>query len=536
MAFLRAEKKTSGTYLRIIQSYKVDGKSKHKTLYSLGKLEDYDINQLERIAKKLLELIDKNVDVLNSGNLHELGRYNYGYALVVNKLWDIFNLDKLAKVITYRHRVRFDWPTIFRFMIAERINAPCSKLQSSFNQCEYLGFGDTELALHQFYRTLDLLSEEEDFLKQHLFTQQRSLFSTVLDVVFYDVSTLYFESQVEQDDALRQKGYSKDGKAHKTQIVLGLLVDKNRNPISYQIYHGNTYEGSTMIDALNVMKQQFTIDRVVVVADTAMIDKENRNFMVDNQIDYIIGDSIKTLPKAVKAKLINRDNHNPIEGISKQAFSYCEITYKGRRIVCSYSAKRARKDAHSREKLIAKAKQWLQEPSKYNQVKKRGAGRFIASTKDGEPIALNLQVIEDDAKYDGFKALSTTTDLPIETILSKYRDLFEVEHTFRALKSQLEIRPVFHWTDKRIKGHIAMCFTAFTFINHLKNITHLQYRAIVKAIDCMQVSEIKDDKAKSNIYLRSKIDTAQQTILAKLKLKVLNDSMPQSAINQYFTK
>jgi len=421
-------------------------------------------------------------------------------------------------------------------MIAERINEPCSKLQSSFNQLEYLGFFDTEIPLHQFYRTLDILSDEEDRIKHHLFSQQRSLFSTVLDVVFYDVTTLYFESQVEQDDALRQKGYSKDGKAHKTQIVLGLLVDKNRNPISYQIYQGNTYEGSTMIDALNSMKQQFTIDRVVVLADTAMIDKENRNFMVDNQIDYIIGDSIKTLPKAIKTTLINIDNHKAVSDLSKERFSYSEITYKGRRIICSYSAKRARKDAHAREKLISKAKQWLQEPSKYKQVKKRGAGRFIESSKDGEPIALNLNVIENDAKYDGFKALSTTTDLPIETIISKYSDLFEVEHTFRALKSQLEIRPVFHWTDKRIRGHIAMCFTAFTFINHLKNITKLQYKAIAKAIDCMQVSLIKDDKAKSNIYLRSKIDENQQTVFDKLKLKVLNDTTAQNSINQYFKK
>ena len=126
MAFLRAEKKTSGTYLRIIQSYKLDGKSKHKTLYSLGKLEDYDGDQLERIAKKLLELAGKNVDVFTNGNLQELGRYNYGYALVVNKLWDVFNLDRLARIITHRHRTRFDWQNIFRFMVAERINEPCS--------------------------------------------------------------------------------------------------------------------------------------------------------------------------------------------------------------------------------------------------------------------------------------------------------------------------------------------------------------------------------------------------------------------------
>ena len=205
-------------------------------------------------------------------------------------------------------------------------------------------------------------------------------------------------------------------------------------------------------------------------------------------------------------------------------------------MICTYSEKRARKDAFERQKLIDKANRWLNEPSKYKQVKKRGAGRFITTTEQGTPIELDKQRIEQDTKYDGFKALSTTTDLDIEIILSKYRDLFEVEHSFRALKSQLEIRPVYHWTDKRIRGHILMCFIAFTFINRLKNTTQLQYREIVKAIDKMQVSEIKDDKANKNILLRSKIDQNQQKIIDKLRLKVPNDTTTQNAINQIFKK
>ena len=132
--------------------------------------------------------------------------------------------------------------------------------------------------------------------------------------------------------------------------------------------------------------------------------------------------------------------------------------------------------------------------------------------------------------------MSTTTDLDIEIILSKYRDLFEIEHSFRALKSQLEIRPVYHWTDKRIRGHILMCFMAFTFINRLKNSTQLQYRDIVKAIDKMQVSEIKDDKTNKNIFLRSKIEQNQQKIIDKLRLKVPNDTATQNTVNQIFEK
>ena len=536
MAFLRAEKKKSGTYLRIIQSYKIDGKSRHRTLHSLGKLEDYSGDQLERIAKKILELAGKQIEDIIDDNLHELGRYNYGYAIIIQHLWSVFNLHSLIKIINNRTKVKFNWQEVLQIMIAERLNEPCSKLQNSFNQDEYIGFCETSIPLHHFYRTLDVLSGQEELIKSHLFTQQRNLFTTVLDVVFYDVTTLYFESQEEKEGSLRQKGYSKDGKAHKTQVVLGLLVDKNRNPISYQIYQGNTYEGGTMIDALKQMQAQFTIDRVVVVADSAMIDKENRDFMVKNEIDYIIGDSIKSLGNSIKEKLVDREHHINLPSTSKETFTYRELNYKGRRIICTYSSKRARKDANERQKLIDKANKWLEEPSKYKQVKKRGAGRFITTTDKGEPIEIDNARIEDDARYDGFKAIATTTELKIEDILTKYKDLFEVEHTFRALKSHLEIRPVFHWTDSRIRGHISMCFIAFTFINHLKNVTQLQYGAIIKALDKMQVSEIKDDKANNTLYLRSRLDQDQDILIEKLRLKVPNDTTPQNAINQYFKK
>ncbi len=523
--------------MRIVQSYKLDGKTRHKTLHSLGKVEDYSPNQLERLAQKFIELAGKKVEDLYDSNLTEKGRYNYGYALVIHSLWKAFDLSTLSRRINNRRpRLKLPWEAALQLMIAERINDPCSKRQISFHQSDYIGFSSTEISLHHFYRTLDVLSGEEESIKKHLFRQNRTLFSTVLDVVFYDVTTLYFDSQVEKEGKLRQKGYSKDGKAHKTQVVLGLLVDKSRNPISYQIYQGNTYEGATMIDALKQMKAQFSIDRVVVVADSAMIDKANRNFMVDNQIDYIIGDSIKSLGKKVQAELIDKEQHTLLTRSQENLLTYRELEYKGRRIICTYSSKRARKDAHQRQKLIDKATKWLEKPAKYKQLKKRGAARFLTTSEDGLPTGLDQDKIKQDERFDGFKALATTTDLSVEQILSKYRNLFEVEHSFRALKSQLEIRPMFHWTDDRIRGHICMCFMAFTFINHLKTRTGLQYKNLIKALDQMQLSHIEDKQANNHFYLRSSIDQSQQTIIDTLKLKVPNDTTPQEAVNQYFMK
>ena len=211
MAFLRIDKKKSGRYIRIVQSYKESGRSKHRTLYSLGKVEDYSAEQLENIANKLLLLAGKSIDQVAGGNFSEQARYNYGYALVLTALWQRFNIDLLTRKINNKSKVQFNWIDALKLMIAERINDPCSKLRNCFHQSEYFGLTKHGVELHHLYRTLDIVSSEEELIKSHIFTQQQSIFSSVLDVVFYDVTTLYFESQVEKEQELRQKGYSKDG-------------------------------------------------------------------------------------------------------------------------------------------------------------------------------------------------------------------------------------------------------------------------------------------------------------------------------------
>lgn len=534
MAFLRAEKKKSGTYLRIVQSYKDKGTAKHKTLHSLGKIEDYPPEQLESIAKKLLELAGLNMEEIVASSFHEIARVNYGYALVIKKLWDLFNMNEFVRKVKQKSKIQFDWMQVLQLLIAERINEPTSKRQSCFNQEEYLGFGDS-IDLQHFYRTLDVLSKEQNLLRRHLFQQQRSLFTQELDVVFYDVTTLYFDSQKEIEGNKKKKGYSKDGKAHKTQVVLGLLVDKQRNPVTYHIYEGNTYEGHTMIDALKDLKQDYNIDRIIVVADSSMIDTANRKYITESNMDYILGDRIKVLPESVKSKLLDKNNHLPLsKGISKSDYSYTSLNYKERRIICTYSSKRAEKDAYERGKLIKKAQTWLENPNKYKNVKKRGAGRFIVSSDEGHPLELNTEKIEQDARYDGFKAIATSTKISASEVLSKYNDLYEVEHAFRALKSQLEIRPVYHWTNQRIEGHIAMCFIAFTFLNYLRNTTQLQYKTIRKALDRMQMSMIKEDKSDDITYMRSNIREEEKTIFSTLKIVAPRDITPEKTINQYF--
>ncbi len=523
--------------MRIVESFRdKNGKPKNRTLFSLGKVEDYSPKQLENIARKLLEAAGMVMEDIVPEQFTEINRLNYGYALVIKTLWSLFDMDKLTRLLSKSKKVRFDWINVLQLMIAERISNPTSKRQNYFHQQDYLGF-NPQTSLQHYYRTLDILADGQQIIKQHFFQARQNLFTQQLDVVFYDVTTLYFDSYKQDKDGLRQKGYSKDGKAHKTQVVLGLLVDQLRNPVTYNIYRGNTYEGKTIVDALEQLKKQYRIKHVVVVADSAMIDKFNREYMEANGVNYILGDRIKNLPENIKEILLNRDIHKPVSSyIPKDKLSYTEVEYQGRRIVCTWSEKRARKDAQEREKLLEKAREWIKNPSKYKQTKKRGAGRYVKEDNNGNMLLLNEEVIKRDARYDGFKAIATTTDMSAADLLEKYGDLYQVEHAFRTLKSQLEIRPMFHWTDKRIEGHIAMCFMAYTFLNYLRNATGLKEREIIKALDKMQMSEIKEKKDDEIVYMRSYITEEQKVLAQKLKIKLPYDVMSQKAVNQIFNQ
>lgn len=538
MAFIRAEKKKSGTYLRIVANKKIDGKVRQQTLHSLGKAEDYSAEQLEAMAKKLLQFAGRSFDELLANPLKELARYNYGFPLLVTYLWKKFGLPKFFERQLTGKKLKLDVENVLKFLVCERMSDPVSKHCSYRRQEDYIGLGPIEL--HHCYRSLDFLHDIDGALQEHLYHHRRHLFNTTLDVVFYDVSTLYFDAHYPQDEQeLRQKGYSKDGKAHKLQIVLGLLVDKNRNPLGYQLYQGNQYEGDTFKDGLDRLKQQYNIDKVVMVADRGMLSQKNIDLVLDNRYDYIIGERLKRLPAKVQQELLDTNKHRPFSlrnHARTDAYTYHTTVYKERKIICTYSGKRARKDAHEREKLIEKAKLLVEKPHLIKQKQRKGAQRYIREQgAENGSYLLDEDKIRQDSRYDGFLAIATNAkEIDVEQVLEQYNNLFTVEHAFRTLKSMVNIRPMFHWTDKRIKGHVAVCFLTYTFINYLTKSLGLSEKQLQRCLDKMQVSKVHNGNQEP-FYLRSAINGDTAEMIRKLGLVVPKDTASQSAINQLLT-
>lgn len=535
MAFMRIDKKDGDDYIRIVKSKRKDGKPVQETIYSLGKVSDYTPAQLQRFGLKFYELGGGDPRELLEGSVEEVGRFNYGYYQLFRKIFANYSLDKLLDRIKRKHNLEINLANAIMLMLLERLQQPSSKLQNYHNQQEYLGIEKVEL--HHLYRALDYLSMYSNQVQDFIYQPSRDLFNQELDVVFYDVTTFYFESEVEQEDALRQKGFGKDGKIGSTQILFGLLIDRHKQPIGYRIYKGNFFEGHTFAQALEQLKHQYNIKDIVVVADRGMLNKNNIQLTTGNNYEFIIGERLKALPQPIKEHLLNIDNYTKTWTYNNQqepiVIKYCTLEYQGRTIISTYSSKRAAKDKKDREDKLEAAQLLMKNPS----LLKRKAQHYFLSTDQNSRYHLDEEKIKQNERYDGFLAISSNaSSLSVEQVLDNYRHLYQIEHSFRTFKSHLETRPMFHWTDKRIEGHICLCYIAYTLLTHVQNKllkagSRLSEKEIRKAMDSMQVSLIKNND--SLFYLRSANKENVDLLINRLGIKRLPNIIPQKQITDY---
>ena len=553
MAFLRKENKKGHTYISICESYRDEqGRNQRRILHNLGNISNYTPEALERIGQQLIELVKPSV---TPEPIKELSRHNYGYPLVVARLLTIYGLDVLMRRFTRGHKLGYNLHEPLMLMLCDRLNDPVSKLGSYHLQHEYIGLG-ADLPLQHIYRTLDYLAQHNELIQTYIFNKHGTLFNYELDVVFYDVTTFYFDSDKVKEGALRQKGFGKDGKMGKTQVLFSLLIDKNKVPIGFEIYKGDKYEGHTFKDAVNKLKSKYNIKRIIVVADSGMLNNDNLDlFAKDGEADayeYIVGDRIKSLPKNVIAHVTDLKNYTTTR-IKKEVepkgqsgavgttdeddennedifLKYCTYTYNKRTLICTWSAKRAKKDKAEREEKVKKAQLLLQKP----QLLEKKSKRYFIKPIEEKKYQLDQDKIDWQAQFDGFKAIATNAEgISPEVALEKYKDLYKVEHSFRTFKSYLEARPMFHWTDTRIEGHLVMCYIAFCLNSYLQSRLQEGYseNVIRRALSKMELSKIQRQDQIS--WLRSAMTTEGENIIKSLNLKQLPDVLSDANLSNY---
>ena len=348
---------------------------------------------------------------------------------------------------------------ILRHLVIARVSQPKSKLAT----VDYLkSYYDEDVDLNHIYRYMDKLYNTQMELAQQISVEHtRKIFGGKIGLMFYDVTTLYFETS--ETDVLREPGFSKDGKTAESQVVLGLLVSEGGYPLSYSLFNGSQYEGFTMIPMMDDFKQRFTLgDDFVVVADSGLMNKNNVKLLHESCYKYILAACIKSENASIKQWILSLNK--------KDKTHYEYKRENGARLIVSYSEKRAKKDAYNRDRGIARLKKAYKSGRiTKNQVNKRGYNKFLEISKDIE-VVISEEKIAEDCKWDGLKGYITNTDLNPELVIDQYHGLWVVERAFRISKGTLDMRPMFHFTERRIEAHVCICFIAYKVYKELERL------------------------------------------------------------------
>lgn len=385
-------------------------------------------------------------------------------------------------------------------LVILRMVEPASKLRSIELLDEYFGIKHRRQSYYQSApQWLALKSKAEtialDFASKH--------YAFKFDLLFYDVTTLYFESF--EEDELRKNGFSKDSKFQQPQILVALMVTKEGLPIAYEVFAGNTFEGHTIIPVVKDFIKKNKAKEFTVVADAAMISAENIQALKENGINYIVG--------ARLGNLSNELIEQVCKNISRRDGENIRIKTDNGYLICSYSSVRYRKDRHEMVKQINKAQYLVAHPSKNKRLK--------FTKLRGQKIELNQKLVNKTQKILGIKGYYTNLEEHIadnRTIVERYNELYKVEHAFRISKSDLQTRPIFHYKDEPIKLHLLICFIALVISKHLEIQTNTSIKNIIHECKKITDARLKNQITGRELKIRAEITPKIIEFAQKLNL------------------
>jgi len=382
----------------------------------------------------------------------------------------------LGRLYEWMGYSQIDEREFFKNLVICRLVYPVSKLKTVEYFKRHLNI---DVSVYSVYRFLDdLHSRYKSQVEQITFEYTYKILKGRIGIVFYDVTTLYFEASEEDD--LRIPGFSKDGKHQQPQIMIGLLVGRNGYPIGYEIFEGNTSETNTLIPVLESFQRKFGIERPVIVADAAMLSQKNIDALKKEGYEFILGGRVKNENDAVKEQIL---------ALKIKENRPKEITCENGRLILTYSRKRAGKDLNNRMKGLKRLEKKVKSGKlKKEHINNRGYNKYL-KLEGIANISIDYDKFNQDGVWDGIKGYVSNTSLTKNQIIGTYQQLWLIEKAFRISKTDLKIRPVYHRLEGRIEAHICICFTAYAIYKELERLLLINRIGISpeKAIE-----EIKD--------------------------------------------
>jgi transposase len=453
--FLRKLKNRSGSV-----SVQIISKStgKYKVLKTIGSSSDeQEVQKLVYLAKQEIERIsqqrglfisesDKIVEQVFS-SLNNASIRTVGPEIIFGKIYDKIGFGAIQE-------------ELFRHLVLARLAFPLSKLKT----IDYLyRFQGVILDIDGVYRFLDKLNNQlKNQVEQIAFAHTLNILQGNISIVFYDMTTLYFEASDEDD--LRKTGFSKDGKHQNPQIFLGLLVGLGGYAIGYDIFEGNIYEGHTLIPFIEKISKKFNLEKPVIVADAGLLSNENIKALREMDYQYIIGARLKNESEKIKKQILEKHlGDGQILCIKTQAKT---------RLIVAYATNRAIKDEHNRKRGLQRLEKQIKagKLTKSN-INNKGYNKYLKLVGDVS-VEINYEKFNNDKSWDGLKGYRTNTQLSDKQVIENYKNLWYIEKAFRMSKTDLRIRPIYHRLRHRIEAHICISFTAYCIYKELERVLY----------------------------------------------------------------
>ncbi len=574
-------KKRNKTQLSFVQGYRIDGKVKHKVIENLGYLEDYldqyedPIAHFQQIAKEWNNRQEApgTLEVGLSEKLPDQcsNRKNLGYAII--KL--VYAKLQIREFFQNKQRqlpVEYNLNSIFSLLTFNRFLFPSSKKNAYETKDKF--FENFNFSLDDVYRALGYFSRYSQELQKHLHGRVSSLVGRDSEKAYYDVTNYYFEIPYEDEDSpgMERKVKRKNGpsKEHRKDpiIQMGLLMDPNGIPMAFHTFSGNESEKTNMLPAIQRAKKDYGIGRIIVVADRGLNTSDNTSILSGtnasdekNNDGYVYGQSIRGADAKFKKWALEPDGYvttmekdkdgKEVPFKHKSRLYAKEITKKDsngvRRLKMTiyqkqmvyYSEKYAKKQKYEREKAIVKAKDLIKNPAKYTKATSYGCIAYINNISfskdtgeitDGKELSINEEKIAEEALYDGYYSIVTSEkDLSDHEIRDIYKGLWEIEESFKIIKSEFKARPVFVSTEDHIQAHFLICFTTLVVMRVLEQLIG----------KCHSVRQIRNSLASyscsyldRNYYLFDYRDDVILTMEKIFGLDLSKKIMPLSEIKQ----
>jgi len=471
-------------YLFLVATKRIAGRVRQVTVANFGRLEEVD-KILPDVVEKLAKF-SKTLRVINlSKEMSNDWVKDYGIVLIFKKIWEILGLDKYFAKARQTKKNKFDIGGLVWAMVLNRIHEPSSELSTQEWMKRVYGIKEVK-DVTRLYRSLDFLIGHKEEMERYLYAAGGDLFSQDLDMVLMDTTSVVYFGEGEKADSLLDYGYSKEKRFDLKQVIVGVLMTKDGIPIGHEVYPGNTNDVTAFEHMITEVKNKFKIRRVIIVCDRGMVSEKNIQALEKQEYEYIIGMRMRQLAKDKADKILSKTDMKSLSS----SLSGKEVEFEGRRLVVCFNQEEAIKDKSKREEIIARLKEKLKTQGLKSLLIHREYSKYLKIK--AEKPEIDEDVIKREELFDGKFVLQSNTKFKWQDIILAYKGLWQIEACFRALKSELEMGPIYHFTERRIRAHIFICFLALI----LKVVFQKELLKIDKSVSVNKVLEdVKKIKA-----------------------------------------